>query len=82
MATFDKVAWGIAGLLVLVSFLNPVGLVTALIIAGVWLALLYGGRFGADIVRNQYVGAKADRPLDVQDRLAGSNNDSSTWRRK
>lgn len=80
MTVADKVVVGIAGALILVSFLNPGGLFFGMLLGVLLLAAWFGGKYLLELEKSRRMGERSD-PL--RKRMAGSeeNDGESRWRR-
>jgi len=68
MSAVDKLAFGVAAIILLPVALSPAGWVVGLFIAGLWVATVYGARWFAKSKQYEHMGAGAkDRSQDLQD---------------
>lgn len=75
MRYFDGIVWGLAVLIVLVTFLNPGGLIVGLVVATLLLGARYGLPFLGDLIRTRQSGASAAKiQQDARKRLRGGDD--------
>lgn len=83
-STFDRVVLGLAAIVLAPALVVGAGFYVAAGLAFLVLVGGYGGRYGAQLVKNQHIGARArNQSNDMRDIVGGSNgDDDSDWRKQ
>ena len=58
MSGFDKVVWAVVDLILIPVLITPAGWAFALVLAGGWLLVTYGGRYLLDLEKQRRQGER------------------------
>ena len=78
-STFDRVVLGLAAIAFAPALIAGSGFAIAVGLAVGILVTGYGGRYGAEILKNQHIGSRGTRTNDFRDIVNGSGSDDTDW---